>query len=79
MMNIIFIFVIVVYTVCNTIQAIMAVKDNESFKEMLDNSQDTKIGKVLMTIFYLPVLAFLKIRSLRHVNTSFSFEENGGN
>lgn len=77
--NILIIAVIIAYVLANIIQAIVAVDQNDTFEEILSYSQDTKLGRFLMTIFYFPVLVFLKIRSLRRVDTSFSFEDKEDN
>lgn len=74
-LNILFILVVVTYVIANIILALVAVNQDDTFEDILTYSQDTKLGKFLMSIFYLPVFVVLKIRSLRCIDTYYSFED----
>ena len=73
--NILAVAVIIAYVLANIIQAVVAVDQNDTFTDILDYSQDTKLGKFLMSLFYFPVFVVLKIKSLRRIDTYCSFED----
>jgi predicted transcriptional regulator len=53
----------------------MNVNGNDTVADIL-NEQDFGLGKAGVILVYWPALLFISIRSLRPINTSFSFGED---
>lgn len=56
----------------NVILTKEAIERELSFKEIIEENQDTKIGFVLMTVLSLPTLLVLKLWSLRPTKTTLT-------
>lgn len=71
------ILVIAAYIAANIVMVYVAINTNgnETVTEII-NEQDFGLGKVGVVLVYWPALLFIHIRSLKSINTSFSFGED---
>jgi hypothetical protein len=53
---------------------IISIQYGSTIKEVL-NEQDFGLGKIGVSLMYWPTFIILYIRSLRTINTNFTFEE----
>lgn len=75
LLNLTFVLIIAAYAAANIIMTILAIEDGNTIKDIL-SEQDIGLGKVGVSIMYWPTFAILYIRSLRRINTDYSFEED---
>lgn len=66
------VLIVLVLGTLNVILAKEAIERELSFKEIIEENQDTKIGFVLMTVLSLPTLLVLKLWSLRPIKTTLT-------
>ena len=74
--TILFILVVAAYVAANIILAYVAINinGNDTVSDIL-NEQDFGLGKVGVIFMYWPALIVIYLRSLRPINTEFSFDE----
>ena len=73
MLNILCLLVIIAYTAANIIMTTLSIQYGSTIKEILDE-QDFGLGKIGVSIMYWPTFVVLYIRSLRSIDTNYSFE-----
>lgn len=73
MLNILFILVVIAYTAANIIMTTLSIQYGSTIKEILAE-QDFGLGKIGVSIMYWPTFVVLYIRSLRSIDTNYSFE-----
>ena len=77
MLNILFVLVIITYALAQIILSVTSIRDGYTFKEVVNYSQNKKVGKIFMTIFYLPAHFIMFLWSLRPIDTKSCFDEEG--
>lgn len=75
LLNLTFVLIIAAYAAANIIMTILAIEYGSTVKDIL-SEQDIGLGKVGVSIMYWPTFIILYIRSLRRINTDYSFEED---
>ena len=73
---ILLILVVIAYLTAQIILTVTSIQDGYTFKEVVNYSQDKKVGKIFMTIFYLPARFIMYLYSLLPINTTSCFDED---
>jgi hypothetical protein len=68
------ILIVILYAIANIILTTIAIENGDTIQNIL-NEQDFGLGKIGVNLMYWPTFIVLYIRSLRPVNTNYSFEE----
>ena len=73
--TILFSLVIAAYVAANIILSVIAIKEDCTISELIVE-QDFGLGKIGVSIMYWPTFVVLYIRSLRPVDTNYSFDKD---
>lgn len=74
--NIILILVILAIITLNVILIKEAIERELTFSEIIEEDQDTRLGRILMTFLTIPTFIILYIKSLLQINTQSCFDED---
>lgn len=68
--------VIILIAALNTILTKEAIDRELTFSEIIEENQDTKLGKFFMILSCIPAFIILYIKSLLPINTTSCFDED---
>ena len=74
--NITLILVILEIIVLNIILIKESIERELTFSEIIAEEQDTRLGRILMTLLTIPTFIVLSIKSLLPINTTSCFDED---